>query len=211
MLSAWNIDASQFNGDWSFADKAQFWLRYAALAPSAHNNQPWRCAIGEDYLDIYIDLRYTPRPGTLRQTLISIGAFIENFIQAAAAFGYEFVVTDIPMSVKREDRVARLQLVGSTDEPVAKHRLEAIMSRHTNRGLYKATQLAPSIITALDDLELEQRVIAISLQDSQSKERVAALVDKGVYIALSLPPHRRELSDFVFYQREGSCYGLQVE
>lgn len=66
-------------------------LHYASLAPSGHNSQPWfvrvedrfRWVIGSDktrWLKV-VD------PDN-REVLLSLGAFIENLVQAAAAAGY---------------------------------------------------------------------------------------------------------------------------
>jgi len=39
--SVWDIDAGEFPTDGPVEDQATFLLRYAILAPSSHNAQPW--------------------------------------------------------------------------------------------------------------------------------------------------------------------------
>ncbi|HSI20773.1 MAG TPA: hypothetical protein VLA04_03670, partial [Verrucomicrobiae bacterium] len=47
-MSAWDFDVDAYNEGWTLREKLKFWLQFAALAPSAHNNQPWDVAILED-------------------------------------------------------------------------------------------------------------------------------------------------------------------
>ena len=40
-LSSWDVNASDFPANGSDAEKLEFLVRYAVLAPSSHNSQPW--------------------------------------------------------------------------------------------------------------------------------------------------------------------------
>ncbi len=67
-------------------------IKYASLAPSGHNMQPWSVTI-KSSLEFIIGSdkkRWLPAvdPDN-REAMLSIGAFIENLTSAAAAFGYE--------------------------------------------------------------------------------------------------------------------------
>ncbi len=77
-------------------------LYYASLAPSGHNSQPWfvkivsstEWVIGSD------KDRWLPEvDGLNREVLLSLGAFIENLVQAANALGYK-----VEISIIAEDR-----------------------------------------------------------------------------------------------------------
>ena len=67
-------------------------LFYASLAPSGHNSQPWsvRLAGPGEWVVGSDRSRWLPvvDPDN-REVLLSIGAFTENLVQAARAFGYE--------------------------------------------------------------------------------------------------------------------------
>ena len=70
-------------------------VRYASLAASGHNTQPWKFAIQENAIEIHPDLsRRLPvvDPGD-RELWISLGCALENLLVAARAGGYAPVVT----------------------------------------------------------------------------------------------------------------------
>lgn len=73
-------------------DKIYQVLYYASLAPSSHNSQPWKAeAYGEDSILVFADTtrKLAVVDPSSRELCISIGAFIENLVQAARCFGYE--------------------------------------------------------------------------------------------------------------------------
>ena len=105
-------------------------LYYASLAPSGHNTQPWfvrvlsrnEWIIGSDrerWLGV-VD-------GTNREVLLSIGAFLENLVQAAGALGYE-VETPLLAGDRFDADVVKVKLekTGSTNRS-----LNRIVSRRT--------------------------------------------------------------------------------
>src|ERR687891_523520 len=55
-LEAWNVRENDFPKDGSLSEKMNFLLRYAILAPSGHNTQPWLFKIvGNNTIEIYAD------------------------------------------------------------------------------------------------------------------------------------------------------------
>ncbi len=67
-------------------------LHYASLAPSGHNSQPWFVKIlsPSEWIIGSDKHRWLPHvDGSNREVMLSIGAFVENLVQAASALGYE--------------------------------------------------------------------------------------------------------------------------
>jgi hypothetical protein len=54
-LEPWSVSSSHFPEEREAADKLTFLLRYAVLAPSGHNTQPWLFSVRGDTVDLYAD------------------------------------------------------------------------------------------------------------------------------------------------------------
>ncbi len=50
------VDEAHFPTDGLLADRLRFLLRYAVLAPSSHNTQPWKFRVSGDRIDVFVDL-----------------------------------------------------------------------------------------------------------------------------------------------------------
>ena len=90
----WQIDEADFYEIENREEQLRFLLRYAVLAPSSHNAQPWSFRITADGIEVFADFeRRLPiaDPGD-RELLMSTGAAITNFRVAAAHFGFETTV-----------------------------------------------------------------------------------------------------------------------
>ena len=77
-------------------------LYYASLAPSGHNSQPWFVKINsklEWVVGSDANRFLKTVDGSNRETLLSLGAFVENLVQAEGAFGYA-----VETNVIAEDR-----------------------------------------------------------------------------------------------------------
>lgn len=102
-------------------------IRYASLAGSSHNTQPWLVDVVSDTL-IHIRADYTRKlqvvDPTARGLYISLGAFIENMCQAALSFGFDPQV-HLTIGESRDNLVAEVILTpifSSGNESVAEER-----------------------------------------------------------------------------------------
>ncbi len=108
-------------------------LRYAALAPSGHNTQPWTVRITGDGLRIGSDpKRWLPQVDPHnRELALSIGAFLENLIAASPGHGYKVDYTVIANTPKDANLVdVRLSPAQESDQAT----LERIRLRRTVRN-----------------------------------------------------------------------------
>src|SRR5688572_29316635 len=114
-LEAWNVSEKEFPKDGSLAEKLYFLLRYAILAPSGHNTQPWLFKIIENNLiEIHADRsRALPLVDPdERELIISCGAALYNLRLAANHFGIADEVQLLPDKNNNDnpDLLARISL-----------------------------------------------------------------------------------------------------
>lgn len=89
LTTPWTIIESDFPATYPMADRIRFLIRYALLAPSSHNTQPWQFRIADDRVDVFMDegrwLKVADKDQ--RELHISIGCALENLLIAAKHFG----------------------------------------------------------------------------------------------------------------------------
>lgn len=118
-------------------------VRYAALAASSHNTQPWRFVVTADAIDVLPDFsRATPAVDPDNHHLfISLGCAMQNLAIAAAASGMPGIVTS------RHD--GGLGYDFSRSAPRHDPLLEAIPRRHSTRAAYDGRSVPAKDIEAL--------------------------------------------------------------
>ncbi|MFM8470053.1 MAG: Acg family FMN-binding oxidoreductase [Limisphaerales bacterium] len=129
------------------ADKLRFLLRYAVLAPSNHNTQPWLFQVRGNCVELYADraraLRVTD-PGD-RQLLISCGCALFHLRVAIWHFGALDRTHLLPVPGD-PDLLARVSL-GAEDSPTPQQEalFQAILTRRTNRQLFRDDPLPDAL------------------------------------------------------------------
>jgi hypothetical protein len=122
----------------------------AVLAASPHNTQPWVFGIRADAVDVFVDAaRGTGAVDPFRREQhIGIGCAIENLVLACQARGLRPEVTLLPDG-PAGPRLAEVAV--RAGPPVPSHLHDAIGDRHTNRGPFEATAIAPETLAELVD------------------------------------------------------------
>ncbi len=149
------------------------------------------------------ELRWLPAfdPGQ-RQTVLSIGAFLQNLEYAAGAFGYSCDWT-LLATTNRDARVVEVRLTGaaSTGGP----EVEAIKTRRTVRSHYSGEVLSAADVQHLvgPDRELVRYLPAGGEACSSLNEQTVAANRRQAY----RDPAQRELSDWVrFSSRDAETH-----
>ncbi|MBU4293649.1 MAG: hypothetical protein KJ770_06330 [Actinobacteria bacterium] len=90
ILTPWQINERDFPREGSPIEKLKFLLRYAILAPSSHNSQPWKFHIRDREIDIFTDKDRWLKVADAgqRELYISVGCALENLLIAVEHFGY---------------------------------------------------------------------------------------------------------------------------
>jgi hypothetical protein len=206
-VTPWGLDEGEFYEIESQREQVEFLLRYAILAPSGHNSQPWTFRITDDGVEIYAD--YSRRlpvadPGD-RELVMSIGAAITNLRVAAAHFGIETSVLYQPVF----DEALPLAMVSLRETCAPDDRLArlfpAIRLRRTNRWKFMQRPVDIKTLTELFDLMTEFPQ-AVRLVLPQDKRRAARLVEEGNREQWARVEFREELADWM--RGHGAADGL---
>ncbi len=149
--AAWEIDPQEFFECTTDAERIHFLLRFAVLAPSTHNSQPWQFEIHKNEIILSLAGRVNLPIGDpeLRQRYIALGCALENLLIASDYYGYVATIKTqgindnikITISLKSTVRVTK------NDE---KHLIHEIKKRATNRSHYRMEQLTPQLQTAIE-------------------------------------------------------------
>ena len=140
--SAWEIDVETFPREGTTSQKLEFLIRFAVLAPSSHNTQPWKFEIHTDKNEIVLSPDYSRAleksdPGN-KLLFVSLGCALENLLVAAEYYGFSSeVFYDQPTPEKISIRLAQNNPTSSD-----KTFIQSIVTRATNRNKYK--NIAPS-------------------------------------------------------------------
>lgn len=210
----WSVDADAFPADGPDAERLRYLVRYAVLAPSGHNTQPWRFRIaqGEDG-DAVLLLADRARALPVvdpddRALVISCGAALFHLRLAARRFGFTGDVQRLPDPDER-DLLARFRL-GAPHTPIPEEEalFDAIPERRTTRRPFEPDPIPEATLHALvAAAEAEGAWLAVVTDPSQ-KTDVAALVAQGDRAQMADPAFREELSAWIHREGSGTGDGL---
>ena len=205
----WAISASDYPRYGSDGDQLAFAARYAALAPSSHNAQPWRFHVRRDWIELCADrTRALPvSDPDDRELTIGCGAALRQLAIAVEHFGRTARVHRFP----DPDDPELLATVGlgraRMPSPDEVRLFDAIPLRHTNRRPFSPLPLPDAIVERLRDVaELHgARFIPVEGRD---KEELARLIAAGDRIQMHNPVFRAELAAWLRANRDDNFDGM---
>jgi hypothetical protein len=198
--SSWDMDVNAFPELESDADKLKFLLRYAILAPSNHNTQPWLFDLHDDHVDLIAD-RTRSLPATDpfdRELIISCGAALALLQASAAGFGCELAVHRFP-DPENSDLLARVSLkprhgVGVGRNPKI---LEAILKRRTNRNAFDSRPLSARQRNILDFTMRQSGAQTSWINDPTERQQLAQMIMNADKIQFDNAAFLRELAAWI--------------
>lgn len=198
--SPWEIDPGAFPREGTEADKLRFLVRFALLAPSTRNTQPWLFRVADQQVEIHLDLSRWQRVADAdqREMHISIGCALENLLIAATHYGYR-TAADCIASCQHPTLVARIRFTPH-DVPapsVGDPRFEAMLRRRTEHGVYDGTPVASDDLAALSEVCLEPGLRLDWMTDEADRHAVDDLVMRADALLLSRPDYRHELGEII--------------
>ena len=202
----WALREADYPARGSREEQLRFLLRYAILAPSNRNTQPWHFSVSRDQVTIHSDSSRWQQVSDphKRELYISLGCALENLLVALEHFGFGYVVTRSPGA---EDESIAAQ-VAILDHPVASPRsanlFKAIVRRHTHHGRYRKRAVGASALRKLMECKVEHDLNLLLTPDGAIKRAVDKLMLQGDALAFANPRYRKELADCI---GEGSFGG----
>lgn len=149
-------------------------VRYATLAASGHNTQPWTFALSENAIDIHPDYaRQLPAVDPSdRELWISLGCALENLLVATRAAGYAPAVT-------YPDAADVIYIALTPDTPQAGALFDAIPLRQNTRSAYDGQPIPTADLDTLQALPLEPGVALHVITSPTDRETVLEYVNQG--------------------------------
>src|SRR5689334_10001846 len=172
----------------------QHLLRYAILAPSARNTQPWRFAVQTNTVGIFADLerRQPISDPDKRELYISVGCALENLLVAAEHQGFGHEVTYFPDD-RNDEFVAHVAFApGETPSPCrAGITLETMLRRHNDNSVYRGIPVPEDARRRLEACQAESELRLDLTEDGFFRRWIHGLTVEADRIDFGDPAFRR--------------------
>ena len=159
--------------------KLKFLLRYAILAPSGHNSQPWKFKIGDNFIEMWANRE--SRRGEVdpddREMFISLGCAIANLEIAANYFGMVF---EKKYDNSKSNLVIVFKFIDGKKVGENQYLFKALTERKVNREEYDEKNIPKEIIKKIEKEYGEENGARLTLINQQkTKDKLGRLVEKS--------------------------------
>jgi nitroreductase len=196
----WEIREQDFPGAGPIELQLRFLLRYAILAPSTRNTQPWRFVVKANTVQLFAD----PERGQPvsdpdeRELYISLGCALENLLVAAEHFGLRHEVTYFPESGNAELAASVAFAPGGTPSPArAGITVDAIVRRHNDNSVYRSTPVPDEVRRRLLGCRVEPELRLDLTDDHFYRRWVDQLTVEADRLEFASPAFREELGYWI--------------
>jgi len=196
----WALREADYRALASRDERLKHLVRYAMLAPSNRNSQPWRFTVGRDQITVHADLSRWQRisDSHQRELYISLGCALENLLIALEHFGFGHHVTLCP---EAEDTSVVAQ-VAILDRPETspfrtENMFKAISRRRTHHGRCRSRAVAPDVLRRMRACNVDADLTLFLTTDAAIKRLVAGLMLQGDALGLSDAAYREELAESI--------------
>ena len=196
----WEVSERDFPETGSIEAQLRFLLRYAILAPSVKNSQPWAFSLQGNRLHLIADLdRSQPiaDPGR-RELFISIGCALENLLVAAEHFGFRHGVSYFP-EPEQVELVATVLFApgGVPSHARAGATVSAIVRRHNDNSEFRRVPVPEQLRLRLMACCVEPDLRLHLTDDRHFRRWIDALTCEADRVEFANPAFRRELSYWI--------------
>lgn len=181
-------------------EQLRFLLRYAILAPSTRNTQPWRFAVDGNRVLVRADLTrgHPVADDDRRELYLSLGCALENLLVAAEQLGFRCSVVYQPHAPDEQVAAAIAFLPGGHRSPErAALSVETIVARRAAHGRFSRQPISGEDRLALERCATDTGVELTFVVDPEIRLAVGQLHRKAHDIALADPAFRQELAGWI--------------
>ncbi len=196
-FAAWDVREDDYPSEGTTEEKLIFLLRYAILAPSGPNSQPWKFSVSTNTVSVYADLkRSLPFVDPSNRTLfMSVGCAIANLQVAGEHFGLLPSTVFFPKG-QGSDLVADIRLECGSG-PKGADLFPQITRRQTTKDRYLDRIIEDSILNDLSGCIDEPGFHLKYMKSKEERSEVADLVARAHHIQLSNRDFRSNLSSWL--------------
>lgn len=181
-------------------ERLKFLVAFASLAPSSHNTQPWLFKIHGNTTDILLNknkLLVNSDP-TRRQSIISIGCAIKNFVLGAQAYGLNVETVYFPNT----ETLASIAISGEPRSLSSENKelLNAALSRNNNRSSYKETDPPQQFFSSLKEIVNKEKQTDYQfflIDQPGAKQEISAITLKAIKAAFQDKKFTKELAQWM--------------
>jgi hypothetical protein len=197
-LAAWDVQEADFPSTGNSYDQMKALLRYAVLAPSGPNTQPWKFSIKDTEISLIADFsRSLPSVDPTDRTLyISHGCILTNLLIAAEHFGFEYDVKCLPDGISG-DKTAAVQLYKNAENRRFPDLFHEITKRHTNRKSFEKKAIEYEKLQKLKDCFNKDGFKLDIVTSDEGKAEMADLLARAHKIQLGNKAFRKELASWI--------------
>ncbi|AXG05334.1 nitroreductase [Haloplanus rubicundus] len=193
--SVWDVNADDYSADAPFGERLRFLLRYAILAPSSHNSQPWRFRIEGRAVHVAADESRWLRAADpdRRELFVSLGCAVENLVVAAEHFGFDPAVSYPDGGT---ERIATVTMDDGASERRPAAPFDELTARYTSHERFDGTPLDSPTRNRLV-AAVEGAPVALHLVNGDAKRAVGELQAEADRLQMKNRAYREELGHWI--------------
>jgi nitroreductase len=196
----WEVLERDFPETSPIETQLRFLLRYAILAPSVKNSQPWAFSVQGNRVHMMADLR-RGQPVTdpnQRELYISLGCALENLLVAAEHFGFRHGVTYFPHQGHHELAATVVFAPGGVPSHARSGAtLNAILRRHNDNSVFRTAPVPEQLRLRLLACCVEPDLRVHLTDDRHFRRWIDALTLEADRVEFADPAFRKELGYWI--------------
>jgi hypothetical protein len=196
----WEVSEDDFPRASPLEAQLGFLLRYAILAPSLRNTQPWAFSVQGNRVHLFADFRKTQPVADpdRRELYLSIGCALENLLVAAEHFGLGHGIAYFS-EPGAPDLVATVTFEpgGTPSQARAGATLAAILRRHNDDGVFRPAPVPEQLRLRLLACCTEPDLQVLLTDDRHFRHWIDALTREADRVEVADPAFRRELQHWM--------------